>query len=125
MVWVNKEPERPAKRSHVQQFTDGAKEQWAWVDKEEEYRATINKLKEQLRVLNFGKELQAHEDEGEKKILARKNEALQAQLREIKRASVIPVRSERDQKITANLRQKIFDYATDLTKTVKKRGSAR
>lgn len=28
-VWVNQEPERPAKRSHVQHFIDWAKEQWA------------------------------------------------------------------------------------------------
>lgn len=54
-VWVNEKAERPTKTPHVQQFKDGAEEQWAWVAKEEEYRATIIKLKEQLRVLIFEK----------------------------------------------------------------------
>lgn len=52
---VNDEPERPAKRPHVQEFVDGAQEEWAWVSKEEKYRATISILKEKLRVVNFEK----------------------------------------------------------------------
>lgn len=74
--------------------------------KEEEYRTTISILTNQVRVLKCESDLQATEDEGEKKRLARENEALQVQLREMKIASKTPIRSERDQRIIVNLRQK-------------------
>ncbi|XP_070040407.1 uncharacterized protein [Nicotiana tomentosiformis] len=64
---VDQEPELPAKRSHVQQFTDGAREQWVWLAKEKEYRTIIKKLEEQIENIKFDSSLQAVEDEGEKK----------------------------------------------------------
>nr|XP_033515449.1 uncharacterized protein LOC117279927 [Nicotiana tomentosiformis] len=113
---VDQEPEQPAKRPHVQQFTDGAREQWVWLAKEKEYRTTINKLEEQIEKIKFDSSLQAAEDEGEKKRLARENEALRAQIQRMKIAAETPVRSERDEKIITNLRRKVHDYGFDLTK---------
>ncbi|XP_070034453.1 uncharacterized protein [Nicotiana tomentosiformis] len=122
---MNNESERPAKRPHVQEFIDTSQEQWAWVAKEKDYWATISKLENQVRAIKFESGLQAAEDEGEKKRLAQENEALRAQLREMRIAVETPVRSERDQKIIGNLRQKVHDYATDLTKAEKDLAKAR
>ncbi|XP_070057481.1 uncharacterized protein [Nicotiana tomentosiformis] len=116
---VDQELEQPAKRPHVQQFTDGAREQWVWLAKEKEYRTTINKLEEQIEKIKFDSSLQATEDEGEKKRLARENEALRAQIQRMKIAVETPVRSERDEKIITNLRRKVHDYGFDLTKAEK------
>ncbi|XP_016502982.1 uncharacterized protein LOC107821094 [Nicotiana tabacum] len=124
-VTMNNESERPAKRPHVQEFVDTSQEQWAWVAKEKDYWATISKLENQARAIKFESGLQAAEDEGEKKRLAQENEALRAQLREMRIAVEMPVRSERDQKIIGNLRQKVHDYATDLTKAEKDLAKAR
>lgn len=73
-------------------------------------------MQETLRVLRFEKELQDQEDEGEKKRLARVKEALWAQLQEIKKASEVSVRSERDQNIITNFRKRVFGYVVILTK---------
>nr|XP_009597582.1 cingulin-like [Nicotiana tomentosiformis] len=113
---VDQDPEQPAKRPHVQQFTDGAREHRVWLAKEKEYRTTINKLEEQIEKIKFDSSLQAAEDEGEKKRLTRENEALRAQIQRMKIAAETPVRSERDEKIITNLRRKVHDYDFDLTK---------
>ncbi|XP_019235757.1 PREDICTED: uncharacterized protein LOC109216083 [Nicotiana attenuata] len=77
---VHQEPERPAKRPHVQQFTDESREQWDWLEKETNYRATISKLEGQIRDLKFDNSVQAAADEGEKKKLAQENKALRSQI---------------------------------------------
>ncbi|XP_070021693.1 uncharacterized protein [Nicotiana sylvestris] len=107
---------RPAKRPHVQQFTDRTQVQWDWLTKESEYRATISKLEKQVRELQFENSLQVAADEGEKKKLAKENEALRAQIQKLKVASKNPARSDRDEKLIANLRQKVSDYSFDLNK---------
>ncbi|XP_070022451.1 uncharacterized protein [Nicotiana sylvestris] len=81
---VHQEPERPAKRPHVQQFTDGAQEQWDWLAKEANYRATISKLDGEIWDLKFDKSIQVAADEGEKKKLAHENKALRAQIQKMK-----------------------------------------
>nr|XP_033510973.1 uncharacterized protein LOC117275762 [Nicotiana tomentosiformis] len=77
-VATNGESERPTKRPHIQEFVDTSQEQWAWLAKEKEYRATISKLEQQIRKIKFDSSLQAAEDEGEKMRLVRENEALRA-----------------------------------------------
>ncbi|XP_070017383.1 uncharacterized protein [Nicotiana sylvestris] len=108
--------EWPAKRPHIQQFTDRAQVQWDWLTKENEYRATIRKLEKQVRELQFENSLQVAADKGEKKKLAKENEALRAQIQKLKVAVESPVRSDRDEKLIANLRQKVSDYSFDLNK---------
>ncbi|XP_019251239.1 PREDICTED: uncharacterized protein LOC109230170 [Nicotiana attenuata] len=48
---VHQEPERPAKRPHVQQFTDGVQEQWDWLAKEGRKRL-INGLRKKIAAEN-------------------------------------------------------------------------
>ncbi|XP_070005244.1 uncharacterized protein [Nicotiana sylvestris] len=60
--------------------------------------------------------LQVATDEGEKKKLAKENEALRAQFQKLKVAAENLVRSDRDEKLIANLRQKVNDYSFDLNK---------
>ncbi|XP_070010967.1 uncharacterized protein [Nicotiana sylvestris] len=110
------EPERPVKKPHIQEFVEGSQEQWAWLAKENEYRATIGKLEKKVRDLQFENGLQAATDEGEKKKLAKENEALQAQIREMKTAAENPARSAKDEKLIKNLRQKVDEYGFDLNK---------
>ncbi|XP_070053530.1 uncharacterized protein [Nicotiana tomentosiformis] len=95
---------------------DLSREQWAWLAKEKEYLATISKLEQRIGKIKFDSSLQAAEDEGEKKRLVRENEALRAQLRDMRMAAEMPVRSEKDEKLIGKLRMKVHDYAADLTK---------
>ncbi|XP_070048922.1 uncharacterized protein [Nicotiana tomentosiformis] len=106
-VATSGEPERPTKRPHIQEFVDASQEQWAWLAKEREYRTTISKLEEQIEKIKFDSSLQAAEDEGEKKRLAKENESLRAQIQRMKIAAEAPARSERDEKIITNLRRKV------------------
>ena len=80
LAWYRKknttraEPERPTKRPHIQEFVEASQEQWAWLAKENEYRATIGKLEKRVRDLQFENGLQAAADEGEKRKLAKEND---------------------------------------------------
>jgi len=114
---VHQEPERPAKRPHVQQFTDGAQEQWDWLAKEANYRATISKLEGQIRDLKFDKSVQAIADEGEKKKLAQENKALRAQIQKMKIAAENQERSRKDERLISGLRRKIAECEDDLEKS--------
>ncbi|XP_075087785.1 uncharacterized protein LOC142169777 [Nicotiana tabacum] len=78
------EPKRPTKRPHVQAFDDKIQERLAWGEREKGYKTTIHALEERLRNLSFEKDLQEQEAEGDKKSLIRKNEALRAQLQQMK-----------------------------------------
>ncbi|XP_070015859.1 uncharacterized protein [Nicotiana sylvestris] len=98
---------RPVKRPHVQTFDDKIQERLAWGEKEKGYKATIHALEESLRNLNLEKDLQAQEAEGEKKSLICENKNLRAQFQQMKKASEAPVRSWKDQKIIANLMEKM------------------
>ncbi|XP_070050828.1 uncharacterized protein [Nicotiana tomentosiformis] len=113
------EPKRPTKRPHVQAFDDKIQERLAWGEREKGYKTTIHALEERLRNLNFEKDLQEQEAEGEKKSLICKNEALRAQLQQMKKASEVPVRSWKDQRTIANLMEKVQDYDSLLAKTEK------
>ncbi|XP_070002856.1 nuclear matrix constituent protein 1-like [Nicotiana sylvestris] len=85
-------------------------------EKEKTYQAKIHALKEKLRNMEFDNDLQAQEAEGEKKRLAKENEALRAQIREMKIAAENPTRSAKDENIIKNRRQKISEYGFDLNK---------
>ncbi|XP_019241362.1 PREDICTED: uncharacterized protein LOC109221342 [Nicotiana attenuata] len=110
LAWYRKkntaraEPERPAKKPHIQEFVEASQEQWAWLAKENEYRATISRLEKQVKDLQSENSLQATADEGEKKKLAKENEALRAQIQKMKTAAENPARSTKDEKSIKNLR---------------------
>ncbi|XP_070021731.1 uncharacterized protein [Nicotiana sylvestris] len=116
---------RPIKRPHVQTFDDKIKERLAWGEKERGYKATIHALKQSLRNFNLEKDLQAQEAEDEKKSLIFENKNLRAQFQQMKKASEAPVRSWKDQKIIANLMEKMQDYDSILAKTKKALGKAK
>ncbi|XP_070002277.1 uncharacterized protein [Nicotiana sylvestris] len=84
------ESERPAKKPHIQEFVEASQEPWAWLAKENEYKDTIVKLEKQVKDLQFENGLQAAADEGEKKRLAKENEALRAQMQKLKVAAENP-----------------------------------
>ncbi|XP_075075908.1 uncharacterized protein LOC142162835 [Nicotiana tabacum] len=113
------DPRRPIKRPHIQAFDDKIQERLGWGEKEKGYKATIHALEESLRNLNFEKNLQAQEAEGEKKSLICENKTLRAQFQQMKKASEAPVRSWKDQKIIANLMERMQDYDSILAKTEK------
>ncbi|XP_070002359.1 uncharacterized protein [Nicotiana sylvestris] len=118
LAWYKRsvEFERPAKRPHLQEFVEASHEQWDWLAKENEYRATISKLEKQVRDLQFENSLQAATDKGEKKKLAQENDALRAQIQEMQIAAKNPVRSAKDEILIGNLRQKVGEYGFDLNK---------
>ncbi|XP_070023404.1 uncharacterized protein [Nicotiana sylvestris] len=99
--------------------------QWDWLTKENEYRATISKLEKQVRELQFENSLQVAAYEGEKKKLAKENEALRAQIQKMKTAVENPTRSDIDEKLIANLRHKVNDYSFDLNKVESEIAKAR
>ncbi|XP_070005374.1 uncharacterized protein [Nicotiana sylvestris] len=66
--------------------------------------------------LQFEKDLQAAADEGEKKKLAKENEAFRAQIQKMKIAAKNPARSAKDEKLIDNLRRKVGKYNFDLNK---------
>ncbi|XP_070007895.1 uncharacterized protein [Nicotiana sylvestris] len=117
LAWYRKknsaraEQEKPAKKPYIQELVEASQEQWAWLAKENEYRATIRKLEKQVKDLQFENGLQATVDEGEKKKLAKENEALRAQIRETKTTAENP-----DEKLINNLRQKVDEYGFYLNK---------
>ncbi|XP_070025374.1 uncharacterized protein [Nicotiana sylvestris] len=119
------EPEKPAKKPHVQEFVQASQQQWAWVAMDNKYRDTIGKLEKQVRELQFESSLQVAVDEGEKKRLAKENEALRAQIQKMKVAAKNPARSNGDEKLITNLRQKVSDYSFDLNKAESELAKAR
>ncbi|XP_070002507.1 uncharacterized protein [Nicotiana sylvestris] len=66
--------------------------------------------------LKFENDLHIAADEGKKKRLANENEALRAQIRKMKIAAESTARSDKDEKIIDNLRQKVGEYNFDLKK---------
>jgi len=64
-------------------------------------------------------------DEGEKKRLARENEALRVQIQKMKIAAENQGRSENDERFISSLRQKVCDYGADLTKAEEELAKAR
>ncbi|XP_070007750.1 uncharacterized protein [Nicotiana sylvestris] len=68
---------------------------------------------------------QAQEVEGERRRLAKENEALRAQIQKMKKAAENPIKSERDEKLINKLRLKVCDYGFDLEKTEAELAKAR
>ncbi|XP_070002366.1 uncharacterized protein [Nicotiana sylvestris] len=104
---------------------EGDDRSWAWLAKENEYRASIGNLENQVRELQFESGLQVAADEGEKKRLAKENEALRAQIQKMKIAAENPARSAKYEKLINNLRQKVNDYNFDLNKAESELAMAR
>ncbi|XP_070013309.1 uncharacterized protein [Nicotiana sylvestris] len=77
---------------------------------------TISKLEGQIRDIKFDSSLQAAVDEGGKKMLARENEALRAQIQRMKIAAENLERSRTDEKLINGLRQKMCDNGADFEK---------
>ncbi|XP_070014189.1 uncharacterized protein [Nicotiana sylvestris] len=98
-------------------FDGKIQERLAWGEKEKGYKTTIRALEENLRNLNLERDLQAQEAEGENKSLISENKTLRAQFQQMMKASEAPVRSWKDQKIIANLMEKMQGYYSILTKT--------
>ncbi|XP_070030808.1 uncharacterized protein [Nicotiana sylvestris] len=120
IVWFGKRFqifERPVKRPHVQQFTDGAQVQWDWLTKENEYRAKISQLERRAMELQFENGVQADADEEEKKKLTQENEALKAQIRKMKIAARNPERSRADERLISGLKKKVLECQEYLEKS--------
>ncbi|XP_070015590.1 uncharacterized protein [Nicotiana sylvestris] len=120
IAWFGKRfqiPERPTKRPHVQQFTDGAQVQWDRLTKENEYRAKISELERQVMELQFENGVQAVADKGEKKKLAQENEALKAQIQKMKIAARNLERSRADKRLISRLKNKALECQEDLEKS--------
>lgn len=95
------------------------------MNKENDYRATIRKLKGQIRDTKFDSGLQAAADKGEKKKLARENESPRAQIQRMKIAAENPAWSRTDEKLINGLRRKVCDYGADLEKAEDELAKAR
>nr|XP_016472464.1 PREDICTED: TNFAIP3-interacting protein 1-like [Nicotiana tabacum] len=80
-------------------FVGASQEQWDWLAKENEYRATIGRLEKQVLDLQFENDLQAATDEGEKKKLTQENKALKAQIQKMRTAARNPKRSRADESL--------------------------
>ncbi|XP_070008308.1 uncharacterized protein [Nicotiana sylvestris] len=80
LAWYQRSVEfgRPTKRPRLQEYVEASHAQWDWLAKENEYRDTISKLEKQVKNLKFENSLQAAADEGEKKEIAKENDALRA-----------------------------------------------
>ncbi|XP_019260615.1 PREDICTED: uncharacterized protein LOC109238585 [Nicotiana attenuata] len=120
MIWFGKRfqiSERPAKRPHVQQFTDGTQVQWDWLAKDKEYRARIGKLEQQVQDLQFEKSVQAATDGGDKKKLTQENEVLKAQIRQMKIAAKNQERSRYDERLINGLKKQVLECQEELEKS--------
>ncbi|XP_070017044.1 uncharacterized protein [Nicotiana sylvestris] len=119
LAWYRREleQERPAKKLHLQEFVKASREQWDWLDKEHEYRATIGKLEKQVMDLKFEKDLHIAEDEGEKRKLAQENEVLKTEIQEMKIAARSQERSQSDKRLINGLKKKVLEYKEDLEKS--------
>ncbi|XP_070015579.1 uncharacterized protein [Nicotiana sylvestris] len=67
--------------------------------------------------LQFDNRLQAAADEGEKKKLTQENEALKAQIRNMKIAARNSKRIRADERLISSLKKKTFEYQDDLEKS--------
>ncbi|XP_075099735.1 uncharacterized protein LOC142176355 isoform X2 [Nicotiana tabacum] len=119
LSWYKREVEfgRPSKRPHLQEFVGASQEQWDWLAKEDQYRATIGRIEKQVMDLQFENGFQAATDEGKKKKLTQKNEALKAQIQKMRTATRNPERSRADERLISNLKKKALECQYDLEKS--------
>ncbi|XP_070029702.1 uncharacterized protein [Nicotiana sylvestris] len=113
---VRDEPERPTKKPHIQEFVEASQEPWDWLAKERKYRAEIGKLKQQVKDLKFENKVQIVADEGEKNKLAQENEALKAQIRQMRVDADNQQRSRSDERLINGLKKEIMERRDDLKK---------
>ncbi|XP_070005839.1 uncharacterized protein [Nicotiana sylvestris] len=88
---VRDEPERPAKKPHIQEFVEASQEPWDWV--------------------------QVAADEGEKNKLAQENKALKAQIRQMRIDADNQQRSRSDERLINRLKKEIIEHRDDLKKS--------
>ncbi|XP_070005400.1 uncharacterized protein [Nicotiana sylvestris] len=119
LAWYKKEVEfgMPAERPHLQKFVGASQEQWDWLAKENEYRATIGRLEKHVMDLQFKNSLQAAADECEKKKLTQKNEALKALIQKMRIAARNSERSRADERLISSLKKKALECQDDLEKS--------
>ncbi|XP_070029874.1 uncharacterized protein [Nicotiana sylvestris] len=119
IAWYRRELEhqRPAKRPHIQDFTESSQEQWGWLAKEEGYQAEISKLKQQIRALKFENSVQVAADQGEKNRLAQENEALRAQIQQMRIAANNQQRSQSDEWLIKGMKREIGECQDELKKS--------
>ncbi|XP_070013919.1 uncharacterized protein [Nicotiana sylvestris] len=115
--WRELEHERPAKRPHLQNFTESSQEQWGWLAKEKSYTAEIGQLKHKIRDLEFENSVQAAANEGDKKKLVQENEMLRAQIRQMRLDADKQQRSRSDERLIKGLKTKIVEYRDELKKS--------
>jgi len=108
---------RPAKRPHLEDFAKSSQEQWDWLAKEESYRVEIGKLKQQVESLKFENSVQVAADQGEKNRLARENEALRAQIRQLKITIDKQPRSRSDEQLIKRLENEVREWRDELEKS--------
>ncbi|XP_070017011.1 golgin IMH1-like [Nicotiana sylvestris] len=111
------EHERPTKKPHIQEFVEVSQEPCDWLTKEREYRAEVSKLKRQLKDLKFENKVQVVADEGEKNRLAQANEALKAQIRQMRINADNQQRSRSDERLIYGLKKEIGECRDDLKRS--------
>ncbi|XP_075105161.1 uncharacterized protein LOC142179348 [Nicotiana tabacum] len=119
-VWFGKRfqiRQRPAKRAHVQQFTDDSQEQWGWLVREEGYRVEIGKLKRQIERLMFENNVQVASEQGEKNKLAKENQALKARIRQVSKSDSDRQKRRSDERLIAELRNQVSQSREDLERS--------
>ncbi|XP_019266482.1 PREDICTED: uncharacterized protein LOC109243925 isoform X2 [Nicotiana attenuata] len=109
--------QRPAKRAHVQQFTDDSQEQWVWLAREEGYRVEIGKLKQQIADLKYENSLQIDANTGEKNRLTQENKALKTRIRRVRMDANNQQRSRADKRMIAGLKNQITEYQEGLERS--------
>ncbi|XP_070005449.1 uncharacterized protein [Nicotiana sylvestris] len=116
LVWYRRELEhkRPAKRPHILNFAESSQEQWDWLAKEKGYRVEIIKLKQQMEGLKFENNVQVATDLGEKNRLAQENEALRAQIQQIRIAADNQQRSRSDERLIKGIKMEISECRSEL-----------
>ncbi|XP_075098314.1 uncharacterized protein LOC142175435 [Nicotiana tabacum] len=105
---------RPAKRAHVQHFTNDSQEQWGWLKREKGYRVEIGKLKQQVERLVFENNVQVASEQAERNKLAQENQTLKARLRQASKSNVDRQKRRSDERLIASLRNQVIQGQEEL-----------
>lgn len=109
--------QRPAKRAHVQQFTNDSQEQWGWLARKEGYRVEIGKLKQQIEDLKYENSVQVDADTGKKNRLTQANKALKDQIQQVRMDADNQQRSRSDEGLITGLRNQVIESQEGLARS--------
>ncbi|XP_070003413.1 uncharacterized protein [Nicotiana sylvestris] len=112
--WIR---QRPAKRAHVQQFTNDSQEQWGWLAREEGYRVEIGKMKQQIEDPKYENSVQVDADIGKKNRLTQANKALKAQIQRVRMDADNQQRSRSDEGLITGLRNQVIESREGLARS--------